>query len=80
MSDEREVRVELSMNKENESPRVTKIIRVKHSSNGKKNDFLRNYPSDGPEIFEVQFITLLVTLTLSFIICVASTYLLVWIS
>lgn len=79
MSDEREVSVELSINKENESPKVTKIIR-EHSTYEKKNELLRNYPSDGPEILEVEFITLLFTLTLSFIICAALTYILVWVS
>ena len=35
---------------------------------------------DEPEILEVEFITLLVTLTISFIICASMTYLLVWVS
>ena len=69
-------------NEEKESSRVAP--KLTH----KKNEFLRNfatslpshYPSDEPEILEVEFITLLVTLTISFIICAAMTYLLVWVS
>ena len=68
---------ELSADEEKESSKITQ----------KKNEFRRNfeltshYPSDEPEILEVEFITLLVTLTISFIICASMTYfLLVWVS
>ena len=60
--------------------------RLKPKITHKKNKFRSNfelpnhYPSDEPEILEVEFITLLVTLTISFFICSAMTYLLVWVS
>lgn len=72
--------VERELNEEKESLRLAPKI------TDEKNEFLRNfelpshYPSDEPEILEVEFITLLVTLTISFIICAAMTYLLVWVS
>ena len=71
---------ELSADEEKESSRLEP--KITH----KKNEFRRNfelpsrYPSDVPEILEVEFITLLVTLTISFFICAAMTYLLVWVS
>ena len=71
---------ELSADEEKESSRLEP--KITH----KKNEFRRNfelpsrYPSDVPEILEVEFITLLVTLTISFIICASMTYLLVWVS
>ena len=73
---------ELSADEEKES------LRLKPKITHKKNEFRRNfatslpshYPSDEPEILEVEFITLLVTLTISFFICAAMTYLLVWVS
>ena len=60
--------------------------RLKPKITHRKNEFQRNFElpshnaSDEPEILEVEFITLLVTLTISFIICAAMTYLLVWVS
>ena len=78
---------ELLTNKENESTRVTRKITQKKNENSQKflsftktEALISNYPSDEPEILEVEFITLLVTLTLSFVICAALTYSLVWVS
>ena len=71
---------ELSSDEEKESSRLKP--KITH----RKNEFRRNfelpshYTCDEPEILEVEFITLLVTLTISFIICAAMTYLLVWVS
>ena len=78
---------ELLTNKENESPRVKQKITQKKNENSQKfisftktEAVISNYPSDEPEILEVEFITLLVTLTISFVICAALTYSLVWVS
>ena len=71
---------ELSSDEEKESSRLKP--KITH----RKNEYRRNfelpshYASDEPEILEVEFITLLVTLTISFIICAAVTFLLVWVS
>ena len=67
---------EFCTNKEKELSLTPKILRVEHSTYQNKNE----YPSNEPEILEVEFVTLLVTLSLSFVICAALTYFLVWVS
>ena len=71
---------ELSSDEEKESSRLKPKITHRKNEYRKKFELPSHYASDEPEILEVEFITLLVTLTISFIICAAMTYLLVWVS
>ena len=72
--------VERELSSEKESSRLKPKITHRKNEYRKKFELPSHYASDEPEILEVEFITLLVTLTISFIICAAMTYLLVWVS